>query len=81
MNAATSSVGASSSLAPSGASTMTSLIGPNGDTGHRPTTMRWPAAVPKAAISPSNRQRGRVAGRQRWKGATKSMIPGFDVPL
>lgn len=81
MNPATSSFGAISSLVPSGVSTMTSLIGPNGDTGHRPTTMRWPAAVPKAAISPSNRQRDPVPDHRRGKGATKTMIPGFDVPL
>jgi hypothetical protein len=30
--------------------------------------MRWPAAVPKAAISPSNRWG--ETDRRRWKGAT-----------
>ena len=81
MNPATSSFGAISSLAPSGVSTMTSLIGPNGDIGHRPTTMRWPVAVPKAAISPSNRQRDRVTDGLPGRGATTSMVPDFDVPL
>jgi hypothetical protein len=55
---------------------MTSLIGPNGDTGHRPMTMRWPVVVPKAAISPSNSQRAGASDHRCRKGATESMIPG-----
>ncbi|MDQ3761209.1 MAG: hypothetical protein M3460_05775 [Actinomycetota bacterium] len=42
---------------------MTSLIGPKGDTGHRPTTTRCPVVVPKAAISPSKRQRKAATDR------------------
>src|SRR3712207_1207748 len=76
MKRAISSLGAINSLVPSGVSSMTSLNGPNGDTGHRPTTRRCPVVVPNAAISPSKRQRTAVADRlaerlwQRLEGVT-----------
>jgi hypothetical protein len=62
---------------------MTSLNGPKGDTHHRPTTTRCPVVVPKAAISPSKRQRKVGPDLSGQRDVIDLMIPaqtGADEP-